>query len=160
MKKRRKAWSPRGHRALSPPELRVLGKKATEMPEGLGRCRVSGFAGLEPSARFCRVKFSDKNFNRPTLRAHLGTRSRVYLLGRSHACRRAEPLQQLLWLSIQWPLKRQALPGLPPIASAGWASTAPLALTLQRAALPSRVPRVRRALVAPEAVRILVSLYL
>lgn len=53
------------------------------MPERLGGCRVSGLAGLEPSARFCRVKFSDKNFNRPTLRAHLGTRSRIYLLGPS-----------------------------------------------------------------------------
>lgn len=77
MKERRKAWNPRGHRALSPPELRVQGKEATAMPARLGRRRVPGLAGLEPSARFCRLKFSEKNFSRPTLWVHLGTRFRI-----------------------------------------------------------------------------------
>lgn len=44
------------------------------MPAGLGRRWVPGLAGLEPNAHFCRVKFPDKNFSRPTLRLHLGTR--------------------------------------------------------------------------------------
>lgn len=71
----------RGEESLEPkgasrplsPELRVLEEEATEMPARLGRRWVPGLAGLEPSAHFCRVK-SDKNFSRPTLLVHLGTR--------------------------------------------------------------------------------------
>lgn len=153
MKERRKDWNPRGHRALSPPELRVLGKEATEMPERLGRRRVPGLAGLEPSARFCRDKFSDKNFSRPALRYTWAPDSESMYSAPTHACRRTEPS------AAAKPLKRRALPGLPPFPSAGWASTAPLVLTLGREQLyPPRVPWARRALVAPETVRTLVSM--
>lgn len=75
----------RGEESLEPkgvsrplsPELRVLGEEVREMPAGLGHRWVpdlAGLEGLEPSAHFCRVKFSDKNFSRPTLLVHLGTR--------------------------------------------------------------------------------------
>lgn len=65
---------PKGASRPLSPELRVLEEEATEMAAGLGHHWVPGLAGMEPSAHFCRVKSSDKNFSRPTLLVHLGTR--------------------------------------------------------------------------------------
>lgn len=137
MKERRKAWNPRGHRALSPPELRVLGKVATEMPARLGRRRVPGLAGLEPSSRFCRVKFSDKNFSRPALRYTWAPDSESIYSAPTHACRRTEPP------AAATPFHPKAFEK----ASAAWAPThrecrlgirsAPGTHTGQKAALPS-----------------------
>lgn len=154
MKERRKAWNPRGHRALSPPELRVLGKEATEMPARLGRRRVPGLAGLEPRAPASAARNFLTRISAGLLCGIPGHQiPNLCTRAPTHACRRAEPSAAAM------PLKRRALPGLPPIPSAGWASTAPLVLTLGRKQLyPPRVPWARRALVAPETVRTLVSM--
>jgi hypothetical protein len=159
MKERRKAWNPRGHRALSPPELRVLGKRRLRCQRGwtAAGCQASRVWNRARPLR--RVKFSDKNFSRPTLRVHLGTRFRISLLG-PNPC-------------LQGGLSTQAAAkAFHPVAfektSAAWVPThrecrlgvhsAPGTHTRQKQLYPPQVPWVRRALVAPEAVRTHVSL--
>lgn len=63
------------------------------MPARLGRRRMPGLAGLEPSSRFCRVKFSDKKeFQQALLWGYTWSLdSESINLAPTNACRRAEP---------------------------------------------------------------------